>query len=148
MAISLKYTAYARHARVLKMRLYIAVGIGGMIGASLRFLLSSFILFESFGSLPLATFFVNITGAFILTFITFSPAIKNAFSKTTFTALTTGLIGSYTTFSTIIVEAIELSFSEMNIAILYIIGTVLFGLLASLLGIIAATKMTKERGES
>ena len=112
---------------------YLVIGIGGMIGTSLRYLLS-FIFWAEFSGFPLATLIANLTGAYLLTFILFYSQIKLKWNSTTVTALTTGLIGSYTTFSTITIEVVILIRESFFITAFYLVLTIFGGLFCSLLG--------------
>lgn len=125
-------------------RLYLAVGLGGMIGASLRFLMSLLLESNSHTLFPWDTFFVNVTGAFLLTFLLFLPLVKEKIGSTLFTALTTGLLGSYTTFSLIIVELHTLFHHAPMIASLYLMMTIVVGLCSSYLGYISALGLSKK----
>jgi len=108
-------------------KLYIAVGVGGMIGATCRYGISN--LFEgSYDSFPYATFTVNLIGCFLLSFLTNHAIIKRKLSPELFTALGTGMIGAFTTFSTFAVETIELSYSHPFMAISYVLLSILVGL--------------------
>lgn len=91
---------------------YLYVGIAGIIGAVLRFVISNFTNQWWHFDFPMATLLINLAGCFILGwFTTFIRQFKNippSFS----TAIGTGLIGSFTTFSTFSVETVELMLAE------------------------------------
>lgn len=125
------------------MKLYIAVGIGGVIGTVLRYLISAIFINNSFTTFPWATFIINLTGAFLLTWIIFQPFFVRRLDPIIFVALTTGLLGSYTTFSTLILEATLLLHNNIITGILYIGFTILGGLLACFLGYIVAMKTSR-----
>lgn len=110
--------------------LYLAVGLGGMIGSLLRYGIS--LLFEN--HLSWGTLLVNVSGAFLLTFLLYSPIMIRNIQPILLTALTTGVIGSYTTFSTIQLETVLLMKTNILHAVLYISFTVIFGLFFSYLG--------------
>ncbi|MFB9768518.1 fluoride efflux transporter FluC [Lactiplantibacillus modestisalitolerans] len=55
-----------------------------------------------------STLIVNLVGAFLLSFITTGLPAKLPVSPTLMTGLSTGLIGSFTTFSTFSVETLQL----------------------------------------
>ncbi len=108
-------------------KLYIAVGIGGMIGAICRYGISN--LFEgSYHSFPYATFTVNLFGCFLLSFLTNHANIKRKLSPEVFTAVGTGIIGAFTTFSTFAVETIKLSDAQPFMAFAYVLLSILGGL--------------------
>ncbi|MCD4702874.1 MAG: CrcB family protein [Methanosarcinaceae archaeon] len=73
------------------------VGIGGAIGASLRFLVSG--VAPRTRDMPTGTLIVNVIGSTVLSFITFStldPSIH---------LVNIGILGSFTTFSTFAFES-------------------------------------------
>lgn len=108
-------------------KLYMAVGIGGMIGAACRYAVS--MLFEGpVHDFPYATFTVNLIGCFLLSFLTTHSVIKRKLSPVFFTAIGTGIIGAFTTFSTFAVETIQLSNSHPSIAISYVLLSIFGGL--------------------
>lgn len=125
------------------MRPYLAVGIGGIIGTILRYLISSMCWMEQTASFPWSTYIVNVSGAFLLTFILFQPFFLKNLSPRVFIGLTTGLIGSYTTFSTLIVEIMFLWNEATSLALLYLSTTILGGLLASYVGYLVANPPKK-----
>lgn len=110
------------------------VGIGGSIGASLRYMVSLIFEQNMTSSFPFATFSVNIIGTFLLAFALFQPAIKERLGHVYFTALTVGLLGSFTTVSALSVDIFTLWSADVMMAILYVISTWVGGLLAGLLG--------------
>ncbi len=130
----------------MKLKLYIAVGIGGVIGTILRYIISSLFTTEPFATFPWATFIVNMTGAFLLTWVVFQPFFVRRLDPNIFVALTTGLLGSYTTFSTLILEATVLLNNNLTIALLYIVLTIIGGLFASFLGYIVTVKTSGNEG--
>lgn len=116
-----------------------AVGVGGVIGTLLRYLLSEQVAFLPF---PTGTMVVNLLGSFLLAYVTFHPLIKNKLSSASFTAFTTGLLGSFTTFSTLIMDSFLFSENIMVIAS-YLGLQIIGGLLFCMVG--ARLAMTKEK---
>lgn len=76
----------------------------GGVGALLRFSLDSLIERRASSEFPFGTFAINMTGSFALGAITAA-----ALGSTTLFVLGTGLLGSYTTFSTWIFESEQLA---------------------------------------
>lgn len=140
------YVLSVKLHRIKELRLYLAVGIGGMIGSCLRYLVSLLFQLGNVSEFPWATLTVNMSGAFLLTFLLFHPVIKSKLSPIVFTAMTTGLVGSYTTFSTITVETVMLWQVSYVTASVYIFLTFIGGLFCSYLGYKIACQITKERG--
>ena len=79
----------------------VLVGIGGAIGAILRYMLS-FIPFET--SFPFATFITNILGAFFIGVVA-GLSDKSSLSPKAVLMLKTGVCGGFTTFSTFSLES-------------------------------------------
>ena len=109
----------------------LAVGIGGAIGACLRFFVSQIIVYEA--GFPLATFIANCLGCFLLSYL-LSGKLLSAYPKIKL-ALTTGLLGSFTTFSTFSSETISLISDQLyGIAFVYVLLSAIGGLLLSFVG--------------
>ncbi|WP_243291518.1 fluoride efflux transporter CrcB [Bacillus sp. FJAT-47783] len=89
------------------MKNYLAVGIGGVIGALLRYVISVY-LTKATAPFPLGTMFVNFVGSFTLGFFTARWIEKKLLPSYIRTGIGTGLIGSFTTFSTFSVEFVQL----------------------------------------
>ena len=90
------------------MQKIIYVGIGGFIGAAIRYLISiqSSKLFDS--NIPLGTLVVNVLGGFLIGVI-MELSISTDFISPNFKLfLTTGIMGGLTTFSTFSYETISL----------------------------------------
>lgn len=114
---------------------YILVGLAGIIGASLRYLVGIYFNEWWFHDFPLATFLTNIVGCFLLGWLTTSFPRFKSLPPYLITALGTGLIGSFTTFSTFSVETVELiQASKWEIAALYVLASFWGGLTFSLAG--------------
>ncbi|MEH7098139.1 fluoride efflux transporter CrcB [Neobacillus vireti] len=114
---------------------YFVVGIAGIIGAILRYLIGVYFNQWWFHAFPLATFMTNMLGSFILGWLTnFLPRFKSLHPHV-LTALGTGLIGSFTTFSTFSVETVHLlNSARWGTAIFYILLSLWGGLLFSWFG--------------
>jgi|SRR5690625_3231426 len=132
MAINLKYTVCVQSVR--NMKNYIAVGLGGVIGSSLRYLISLLFWSENFSGFPMATLIANLSGAFVLTYILFHPYIMSKWNPSFLIALTAGVIGSYTTFSTITIEVVMLARENISQSVIYLLITIFGGLLCSFAG--------------
>ena len=109
----------------------LAVGIGGAIGASLRYFLSQIIVYEA--GFPLATCIANLIGCFLLSYLLSGKLLKT-YPKIKL-ALTTGLLGSFTTFSTFSSETISLISDQLyGMAFVYVLLSAIGGLLLSFVG--------------
>ncbi|MDP7977043.1 fluoride efflux transporter FluC [Bacillus sp. WLY-B-L8] len=121
---------------------YIAVGIGGVIGALARYGVG--LLFEttSFTGFPFATWLANMSGSFLLAFLTMSIFQMKQVSPLMISAIGTGIIGSYTTFSTFSVDTLKLLQHEaFSVAFFYMGASMIGGLLFSFGGFYAGNKL-------
>tara|TARA_B110000444_G_scaffold261551_1_gene315137 strand:+ start:286 stop:714 length:429 start_codon:yes stop_codon:yes gene_type:complete len=80
------------------------VAIGGAIGAGLRYMIGTWISYETF---PLATITVNLVGSFLLGIIALSTS-QNLISTELALFIGTGVVGAFTTMSAFSVDTIEL----------------------------------------
>lgn len=111
------------------------VGLGGGLGAILRYFIS---LIPYKGNFPLLTLLTNIFGAIVIGYIA-GTAAKRGLSENLTLFLKTGVCGGFTTFSTFSLEAYTLlEKSEYISAFLYIILSIVFCLAGILLGMYAA----------
>lgn len=114
------------------------VGLGGFIGAILRYVLGGWIQ-NSFVNFPVGTLVINITGSFILGLIMYLSEYQGWFSEETRIFLTIGIIGAFTTLSTFGYESFRLlDDSKLMLMAINVVSTVLFSMLAVYLGKIVA----------
>ncbi len=114
---------------------YIFVGAAGMVGALLRYYLGVLAGDWWNYAFPLGTFLANMIGSFTLGLITTYFFQKKNVHPMFATAIGTGLIGSFTTFSTFSVETVNLlSHSHLFLAFIYVIGSAFGGLFMSFAG--------------
>ncbi len=89
------------------MFLWLLVGVGGFIGAILRYLISGWIQ-NGIAKFPLGTLVVNFIGSFILSLVMYLSEYKGFFGEETRVLLTIGLLGAFTTMSTFSYESFRL----------------------------------------
>lgn len=119
----------------LKLKTLLIIGTGSFIGGVLRYLLSLFIQNKFPVKFPFGTFSVNLAGCLLIG-IVFGLTDKGFTSDEFKLFLSTGILGGFTTFSAFSIESINLMLEgEIVIAIIYIIASVLGGLLAAYAGI-------------
>lgn len=123
---------------------YFYVGVGGAIGSILRYFLS-FVSLPYYQDFPLGTPFVNLLGTFLLGWFvarimpgtTLTPELK--------TGISTGIIGSFTTFSTLSVEVMNLiNESQILSAFIYIALSIIGGITLSAIGFSLGEKNRNE----
>ena len=116
---------------------FLYVALGGAIGASLRF--SFFLLFKNFLSLNylfVSTIVVNIIGSFLLGYIIFILESKNIAQDFIKYFIIFGILGSFTTFSTFSLEAVEFLIDKKFIqAFLYMFFSLLLCLSFTYIGL-------------
>ncbi len=104
-----------------------------MAGALLRYIVSIAIAAWWDGSFPLATLAVNYIGCFFLPLLTLR--LKSRLSVPVQKAVTTGIIGSFTTFSTFSVETVSLwETGQAAAALGYVLLSIVGGLFFTRLG--------------
>ena len=110
------------------------VAAGGALGASLRFISSSFFnLF--YPNLPIGTFFINVLGSFIVGLLINTLEMRNYSEIFIKYFLIIGVLGSYTTFSTFSYEVIELyNNKKFLLSIIYILASVFSCIVAAYAG--------------
>ena len=110
------------------------VAVGGALGASLRFVSSSFFnLF--FPNLPIGTFFVNVLGSFIIGLLINALEMRSSSEIFIKYFLIVGVLGSYTTFSSFSYEVIELyNNKKLFLSIIYILASVFSCIVAAYVG--------------
>ncbi len=123
------------------MSLWLIIGLGGFIGAILRYWVSGWIQ-SGFITFPFGTLGVNFIGSLLLAMIMYTSEYRGLFGGEARVFLTIGILGSFTTMSTFSYESMKLlEQSEYMLFGLNLIGTIGLCLLAVYLGKIAITVM-------
>ncbi len=118
------------------MKAIFLIFIGGGVGSVLRYIASS-LLRNSYspGYFPWGTFVVNIVGCFLIGCFS-SLVLKNTINAEMKQLLIIGLCGGFTTFSTFSNESLVLlKDGNYLLSFSYIIGSVVLGLIAVILGV-------------
>ena len=119
------------------------VCLGGAFGSGARYLLSGWVL-DRFGpAFPSGTLAVNTIGSFLLGALMFLGVEAGTLSPTLRLALTTGVMGGFTTYSTFSYETMRyLQDGAWALALLNVVVTVVGCLVACFLGWAAAHLLT------
>ena len=115
------------------------IGIGGFIGAILRYIISGF-FYDVYGDkFPYGTLAVNLIGCFALGFFITIAEGKFIISPQMRSFAAIGLLGAFTTFSTFSFETLVLIQDELYMsAILNVLISVIVGLIAVWAGMVLA----------
>ncbi len=115
------------------------VAIAGALGALARYGLSGAVGDRGARTIPTATFVINVSGSFVLGLIIVLMSERFVASVPLRTSLTVGFLGAYTTFSTFSLETVRLiEDGAVGVAVVYVVASVAFGVLAAYLGTILA----------
>ncbi|OFW79037.1 MAG: hypothetical protein A2201_09700 [Alicyclobacillus sp. RIFOXYA1_FULL_53_8] len=116
---------------------FLWVGLGGSLGALLRFQISKWVGQRWLVSFPVATLFINVSGAFLLGWFTRSLGTWwPNLGSLPMLLLGVGMCGAYTTFSTFSYELVMLiRESRYQAAIWYLLLSFVLGLTAAAIGL-------------
>lgn len=118
---------------------YLWVGVGGFLGANLRYTLGAWLVSHWGTAFPWPTLLINVTGSLaiglVLTVLTEKLLVDPAWRL----FLVVGFLGGYTTFSSYTFEALALAADgEWLRALGYVLGSNGLGLVAVYLGMVLA----------
>ncbi|PVU84290.1 camphor resistance protein CrcB (plasmid) [Cellulomonas sp. WB94] len=134
-------------AHHLNPRLVALVALGGMIGTTGRYLLS--LALPNHGGWPVATFVANVVGSFLLGALLealLRRGGENPRRRAVRLGLGTGVLGGFTTFSSLALELERLlAHDALLTAATYAVASLACGLLACLLGVAVAARLDVRR---
>ncbi len=116
---------------------YLWVMAGAAFGAPLRYFVGTHFPggTSTWGSLPIGTYFVNITGCLLIGLVLGYAEARDTLPNHMRLLLVTGFLGSYTTFSAFGYETYDLTRSnDMAWAIVYVVASVVVGIVAAWAG--------------
>lgn len=117
------------------MREIALVATGGAIGATMRYLVGGFVSTRTGAGFPWGTLAVNIVGAFLLGLLMALSADRAVVSAGWRVFLGVGVLGGFTTFSTLSYESVRLLEQGATAsAAVNMFGSGALGILAALLG--------------
>lgn len=123
----------------------VAVALGGAVGGSARYGIDLLVPSRA-TEFPAATFAVNVTGAFLLALLL--VLVLEVWPPTRFVRpfLAVGLLGSFTTFSTWMVEFDQMLVDGATLlAVAYLAASVLAGAAACVLGLVLGRRLATRR---
>jgi fluoride exporter len=126
---------------------YLVVALGGATGAVARYAVGSWAQTRFGTGWPYGTFLINMSGSFVLGLFA-TLAMRFAWSETWRLLIAIGFLGAYTTFSTFTYESLQLIAEgrQVRAAVLNVAGSLIVGLLAAYLGVVAARVLLTLRG--
>jgi len=119
------------------------VGIGGFFGTVARYGLSGFVQNRINATYPLGTLTVNVVGCLLIGLLMYTVTARQLFGPQTRLFLMIGLLGSFTTFSTLGYETFHyLRLERIGLALLNVGANVVLGLGAVATGWIVGKMLT------
>lgn len=117
------------------------VALGGGLGSLLRWQVGRFIEQRNTTPFKFGTLFINVSGAFVIAYISAALAVgwEHRYGDVISSLVLTGILGGYTTFSTMQLDAAEMAGARHHaLALLYLVTSVGAGLLAAAAGVALA----------
>ena len=109
---------------------YVAVGLGALLGANLRYVLSSWAADRFGADFPYGTFVINISGALVIGMLLSAAVFRAGLHPMLRLFAITGFLGGYTTFSSYAWEALTLADNRAWLRFAaYVIGSNAIGLI-------------------
>jgi fluoride exporter len=114
---------------------YLAIAVGAALGANARYLVGVYVA-QRFGvDFPWATFFINVSGSVVIGFFMTLALDRFPVDVAWRFFFVTGFLGGYTTFSSYSYEALTLLLrGEVTRALVYLLGSVVAGVLGAFVG--------------
>lgn len=117
------------------MRVLLAVGVAGFLGAVSRYLIGGWVYRVLPAAFPYGTLTVNVAGSLLLGAVFELGTTRAVLDPTLRIALASGFLGAFTTFSTFSLETVNLlREGSMVLALLNVVGNVVLCLTAAWAG--------------
>ncbi len=115
---------------------FLLIGLGGFLGAIMRYALSDYVQsWSKITQFPLGTLVVNLVGCLLIGALAQLAEARNIFTPETSSLVFLGFLGAFTTFSTFSSDSFNLISDGNNLLFYLNIGaSVIFGLAAVWLG--------------
>ncbi len=120
----------------------VLVALGGAIGAMARYGISQFMVRSVGNGMPWGTFSANVLGSLLLGLLFGWLAFKSEGADNWRLFLGTGVLGGFTTFSTLSMETVWMIERKAYLqASSYAVGSLVLGIVAAFVGLIIARKV-------
>ena len=117
----------------------LVIGLGAFIGANLRYLVQTMMAARFGPDWPAGTLVVNVTGSFVLALFVTLATTRLIVSPNLRLFIAVGLLGGYTTFSSYMVETLNLVQAGRWLPMaFYFLGNIGLGLIATIAGVVVA----------
>ena len=114
---------------------YLLVMLGAALGGASRYALTTVVTEKFGGNFPLGTFLVNISGSFMIGAVMTIISDRLAVHPNWRLLLVVGVLGGYTTFSSLEFETLQAMRRGLSsIALVYSVGSLILGYVAVWLG--------------
>ncbi|MCL6263198.1 CrcB family protein [Craterilacuibacter sp. RT1T] len=113
------------------------VGLGGGLGSLLRWRVGTLVGERYHGDFPLGTFLINVSGAFVIAYLSVLFAVdwRDRLGTPVNAGVLTGALGGFTTFSSMQLDAAKLSDGgKGTLATVYLLVSTFAGLAAAVFG--------------
>ena len=121
------------------MRTILGIMVAGSLGTLSRYSVDGFVSLHTHGDLPWGTVVVNVTACLLLGILFTVTTERVVVSPSMRLAITTGFVGSYSTFSTLVLDSVRLAQGgAVAFALANLVGSVLAGALAMVAGMVIA----------
>lgn len=118
---------------------YLYLSVGGILGTLSRYFLGGLVQRWAGLGFPYGTFFVNLSGCFVIGFAATLAGERLHSSVSLRSFFFIGFLGAYTTFSTYMLESFKLlQDGKLVIGAAYLVGSVTLGMLGLWLGVLLA----------
>lgn len=115
--------------------------VAGGVGSGARFLIGQWTATRLGPAFPYGTLIVNLAGCFVLGFVA-HVASSSSWSPESRVAITAGLLGGFTTYSSFNQETLTLvANGSTGAALLNVVATLVGGLLAGAIGLVVARQL-------
>lgn len=117
----------------------VLIGIGGVLGANARYLVSVWAARRIGAYFPYGTLIVNLTGSLLLGFMATAIVGQAVYDREVQLLVSVGFLGAYTTFSTFAVESVGLVRRRAyGLATANVLGSTVLALLGAWIGALVA----------